>query len=63
MLEGFGTEGPEEVGAGAGFPIPAVGGADEEGAFRNRAVFEFSDFGGEGAAGEPKEDSSCRSAV
>ena len=52
VLEGLGTEGPEEVGAGAGFPIPAFGAADEEGDFWNGAVPEFLDFGGEGAAGE-----------
>ena len=52
VLEGLRAERPEEVGAGTGFFVPAVGGPDEEGAFGNRAVLEFLDFGGEGAAGE-----------
>ena len=52
VLEGLGAERPEEIGVSAGGVVPPLGGSDEEGAPRDRAVLEFLDFGSEGATGK-----------
>lgn len=52
VLEGECAQRPEEICAVSHRFVPSVGGADEEGAARDRMVFEFLDSCGKSTAGE-----------